>query len=92
MNKVVLALALGLGLFSTHAIAQEAPQPCTRTGQPEVDQLRCALAIASQSGNQANSSLISLSAQLALLQSDLVAANAKIKALQDENAALKKPK
>lgn len=92
MKNIITALALGFGLLSTHAFAQQAPQPCQRTGQPDIDQLRCELAIASQAGSQANSSLIAMSAQLALLQSDLRAAQAQIKALQDENAALKKPK
>lgn len=92
MKKLFGALALGLSLFPLQAFAQQAPQPCTRTGHPDVDQLRCELAITSNAGAQANSQLIALSAQLALLQNDVKAAEAQIKSLQDENAALKVPK
>lgn len=97
MYKTTIAIAFGMGLLSTVALAQQQPAaPCTRTGHPDVDQVRCENAIANQASSQTIANLTAASAQLALsandLQTQLAAAQAQIKKLQDENDSLKTPK
>lgn len=96
MYKTIIALVFGAALLSTNALAQQQlAAPCTHTGRADVDQVRCENAIANQASSQTIANLTAASAQLALsvndLQTQLAAAQAQIKKLQDESENLKHP-
>ena len=73
MKKLILTVSLGLAL-ARPAFAQEAPQPCTRTGSDALDTARCELVVAGQALAQANAGLVQLTARNAVLTNDITAA------------------
>jgi peptidoglycan hydrolase CwlO-like protein len=89
MKKLFASIA-AIFILSSPALADQvasaSPQPCTRNGAPETDELRCELAVTAQALAQANSTILALTARGTMQANDLAGTQAEIKKLQGEVA------